>query len=181
VGARGEDACRRAIELRYRLLPYMYTVFEEAARTGLPVLRPLFLRYLADPAARVADQALLGAGLMLAPVLHPAKTAREVYLPAGRWEEFRTGLGHRGAATIVADADDAPVFVCGGTVLPVGPVRRHVDEQSSEPLELYVVADESGRAAGRLYEDDGCSFRHEDEACCTTSYTFANGVLRAER
>jgi alpha-glucosidase len=181
-GERIEAVCRRALELRYRLLPYLYTVFEEAARTGAPVLRPLLYHYGDDEAARLRhDQALLGADLMVAPVLWPGRTAREVYLPDGRWYDLRSGEVADGRTHVLADAPldgEIPVYARGGSIIPFGPVQRWVDERRLDPLTLQVFPDSHDGAQGRLYEDDGIS---PTGASSTTRYDYRDGTVTGRR
>ena len=156
--------CRAAIELRYRLLPYLYTVVEEAVRTGLPVLRPLFLEFPRDRGSQlVGDQALLGRDLLIAPVLRPGQTSRLAYLPPGDWYDARSGRRHAGGQTIAVAAgldDGLPLFARAGSVIPMAPVTQSTSERPDR-LEVHVYPTR-GRAAGDLYEDDGEStgYRH---------------------
>jgi alpha-glucosidase len=92
-----EELCRSAIELRYQLLPHLYTLLHEASQKGHPPLRPLFFHYPDDQRAQeLSDQALLGRGLLLAPVVRPGVRARVVYFPEGRWTDTRDGTVHDG-------------------------------------------------------------------------------------
>jgi alpha-glucosidase len=181
-GDRIEAVCRRALELRYRLLPYLYTVFEEAARTGAPVLRPLLYHYGDDSSARLRhDQALLGRDLMVAPVLWPGRAARDVYLPAGRWYDLHTGVVADGRAHVLADAPldgEIPVYARGGAIIPFGPVQQWTDECRLDPLTLDVYPDIHDRAYGVLYEDDGIS---RTGASSTTRYDYRDGTVTARR
>jgi alpha-glucosidase len=184
-GQRIEAICRRALELRYRLLPYLYTVFEEAARTGAPVLRPLLYHYGDDESARLRhDQALLGRDLMVAPVLRPGRKARDVYLPDGRWYDLRTGIVADGRSHVLADAPldgEIPVYARGGAIIPFAPVRQWTDERPLDPLTLEVFPDAQDRAEGLLYEDDGTSLAYRTGAASTTRYDYRDGVLTARR
>jgi alpha-glucosidase len=184
-----EAACRRAIELRYRLLPYLYSLFEEAARTGAAILRPLFFHYADDRATdELSDEALLGRDLLLAPALHPGQLQRAVYLPAGTWTDLRSAERHTGPGWILASCgldEDLPLFVRGGAVLPTAPLVQWTDERPLDPLTLEVFPDEAGDAEGRLYEDDGHSFAYERGESCVTTFTARTEdgrvVVRARR
>ncbi len=164
--------CRRAIELRYRLLPYLYTVVEEAAATGRPILRPLFLHDPSDRAARdIADEALVGRDLLIAPVMRPGKTSREVYLPRGAWYDLRTGRLLEGGQATLASAgldEELPHFARAGSILPMGPALRSTGERPLDPLTLHVFPDDAGRAGGTLYEDDGSSLGYRRGDWCRT-------------
>jgi len=157
-GPEYEAIHRRFIELRYELLPYLYTVFEEAARTGWPVMRPLFLEYPMDRQTyRMDTQFLLGRDLLVAPVLEEGARSVEVYLPDGEWFDFWTGervIGPR-RVRVEAPLDRVPLFVRGGAILPMQPVFQYVDEAPINPLLLNVFP--SRECAGALYEDDGVS------------------------
>ena len=103
---------RRAIELRYQLLPHLYNLMEEASRTGAPVFRPLFYEYPDDPATCERDDEFLwGRDLLVAPVLREGVTDREVYLPKGDWYDFWTGgaqCGRPRASACPSTIDDDP-------------------------------------------------------------------------
>jgi alpha-glucosidase len=173
-GEQAEQISRRAIELRYQLLPYLYSLFEEAARTGAPIARPLFYHYPADSATHlIHDQALLGRDLLLAPILRPGKVCREVYLPAGIWYDLRSGERLAGPRQLLAEARlEAllPLYARGGAVIPGGPVMQWIGERPLDRLTLDVYLDENGVAEGLLYEDDGMSFDYEQGSCCRTFY-----------
>src|SRR5262249_54929837 len=84
-----EPICRKYLELRYRLLPYLYSAAREATQTGLPIMRALWLHYADDhTAAARADEYLWGRDILVAPVTDQGATSRRVYLPKGRWYDF---------------------------------------------------------------------------------------------
>lgn len=150
-----EAICKRYIELRYRLLPYWYSLFAEAARTGLPPMRPLVLEYQEDPETRhVGDQFLVGRDLLVAPVAQPGITRRLVYLPEGTWFDFWTGRHYEGKQHVVslAPLETLPLFVRAGAVLPMWPVMDHVGARPVERLTLHLFA---GKGEFTLYEDAG--------------------------
>jgi alpha-glucosidase len=155
-GARHEALNRRAIELRYELLPHVYNVMREASVSGVPALRPLVLEYPDDPRTyQVQDQFLFGSELLVAPVLHEGAAQRSVYLPAGDWHDFWTGTRLAGAAThrVAADLATLPIFVRGGAFVFRQPVVQHSGEAAGQPLIVDVYPAASSEA--RLYEDDG--------------------------
>jgi len=157
-----EIICRKYLELRYRLLPYLYSSVDQTHRSGLPLMRALWLIYPQDAKAlTIADQYLFGDNLLVAPVIEPGATQRKAYLPAGAWWDFWSNRQLKGGAEIAREVDLAtlPLFVAAGAILPMGPVCQHTAESSNEPVKLQVYPGADGRFT--LYEDDGTSFRYE--------------------
>ncbi len=157
-----ESVCRRYIELRYCLLPYLYTTAWQAAETGLPMVRPLALNFPSDPRlASLDDEFLCGDALLVAPVLDEGSTARGVYLPAGDWYDFWTGSHVAGPVDLAVRAplEALPLYVRAGSVVPMGPVMQHSEEFVPETLELHVFA---GNGESSLYEDDGHTQAYRD-------------------
>lgn len=155
-GKEVEDICRHYLALRYRLLPYFYSLCAEAARSGAPIIRPLFWHYQNDPAASVcSDQFLLGRDIMVAPVLRQGATARSVYLPNDVWYDFWTGERFQGGTHIAVEtpAELIPVFVRAGAILPMDEARQFVGETPQEVVYLNVWPGTEGEL--RWYEDDG--------------------------
>jgi alpha-glucosidase len=156
-GARIEACTRAAIERRMRLLPYLYTVFREAHEDGSPVARPLFLADPADPELRdVDDSFLLGADLLVAPMLAAGLERRDVLLPRGGWYAFPGGglrIGER-IARAAAPLGVLPLFARAGAVLPVYDESPQHTGQGA-PLALHVFLDAEARALGRLFQDPG--------------------------
>lgn len=153
-----------SIRLRYRLLPYLYTLFEEMSRTGIPVFRPLFLEFPDDPgSAGVEDQMMLGSALMAAPVLEEGRTSRPVYLPPGTWFDWHTGEGYEGGRNITVEApvDRLPLYARAGSAIPTQPVVQHTGEMEGLLMEWLAWTDGSP-AQGVCYEDDGVSYRYQN-------------------
>lgn len=114
-------AARSWLKERYRLMPYLESLADEASRTGAPLLRPLVWEFQDDPAvATLADQAMLGPWLLVAPVVEPSATSRTVYLPAGRWFDAASDAIVDGPTTIDAPLRLAalPMFVREGAIVP---------------------------------------------------------------
>jgi alpha-glucosidase len=163
-GDDGLAAMTRAIELRYRLIPYLYTFAEATYRTGLPPMRPLFLEFPDDHATwPVNDEWMLGDRVLAAPVLTKGGE-RKVYLPAGAWFDGNTGKAVAGAQTLdltPVPLDVIPFYVRAGTILPLGPVTQSTAE-AEDPLELRIYP--GADAAFSLYEDDGNTYAYEKGA-----------------
>lgn len=147
------------LELRYRLMPYIYTAAADSHFEGAPIMRGLALDFPADATAkRVADQYLFGPSILVAPVTRHGATSRTVYFPgAATWYNAWTGEAVKGgeARTVAAPLDQMPMFVRAGAILPMGPVTQYVDEKPDAPLTLNVHTGADGHYS--LYEDDGVS------------------------
>jgi alpha-glucosidase len=158
-GEEVEAIARQYIELRYRLLPYLYTAVWQAASTGCPVARPLAFVYPEDRnTTSLDDEYLWGDSFLVAPVIKPGAMGRPVYLPAGQWLDFWSGRPYEGGQIIEVEAplEKLPLFVKAGSIVPLWPVQQYVGEQAIENLTLQVYwAD--GEHISLYYEDDGLS------------------------
>ena len=154
-----EPICRKYLELRYRMLPYLYSLVRECATTGMPIMRALWLHYPYDPAAVVCeDQYLWGKNILVAPVVEKGATTRQIYLPHGAWYDFWTGARIEGGRVITRDVDleTMPLYVRAGSILPLGPVKQYTSQKVDGPLSITIYRGEDGSFL--LYEDDGTSF-----------------------
>lgn len=157
-----ESICRRWIELRYELLPFLYTAAWQAAEQGVPIMRPLAFEFLADRRTySLDDEFLVGDALLAAPVGHAGQRRRPVYLPGGTWYDFWTGQPCQGDVDAEAPLERMPLYVRAGTVLPLGPVAQHSGEWPPEALRLHVYP---GQGDSVLYEDDGHSLAYQSGA-----------------
>ena len=176
-----ENMVRAALELRYRLLPFLYTTLEEAHRTGVPLFRPLLLEFQQDyTALNLDNQFMVGAALLAAPVVHANERARDVYLPAGRWYDYWTGaaLDTTGDLRRVdAPLERIPLFVRGGSIVPSTIAMSHTGEKPWNPLRFDVYPDAKGAATGSLYEDDGASPAYLQGAFHRTTLSLAGRRL----
>jgi alpha-glucosidase (family GH31 glycosyl hydrolase) len=157
--ARVEPICRKYLELRYRLLPYLYSAVREATKTGMPVMRALWLHYPDDPAAVArADVFLWGRDILAAPVVEQGAKERRLYLPRGIWHDYWSGERHDGGREIAraVELDTLPLYVRAGAILPVGPVRQYTAEKVDEPLSIAIYPGADGSFL--LYDDDGSTF-----------------------
>lgn len=169
-GDRVERICREYIELRYQLLPYLYTLFWEAASTGAPILRPLVYQYPQDlHTYTLYDQVLLGASFMAAPIYRPGVDHRAVYLPEGTWYDWWSGEAHTGPTHILAHAplERMPLYARAGAIIPMAPVMQYVDERPMDELRVRVWP---GTGEFNFYEDDGHSFEYRQGNWATTLY-----------
>ena len=165
-GAAVEGVARQFLDLRYRLIPLLYSLHHEAHVTGVPVLRSLPLQESTDPAAaHIDDQFFVGNSLLVAPIFNDAGD-RRVYLPKGLWYDF---FGERppvqGGGEVARSAvplDRIPVYVRAGAVIPLGPAMQYTGEKPVDPLDVHVYGFDASQLAGTprsnefaLYEDDG--------------------------
>ena len=150
--------------LRYRLMPYLYSLAGAVTHDGNTMMRPLVMDFPDDSAARsLTDEYLFGPALLVAPVTTYQARSRAVYLPAtpGGWFDFWTGAAIAGGQTIDAAApyDALPLHVRAGAIVPFGPELQYVGEKPTDPVTLYVYTGANG--AFTLYEDDGLSYGYE--------------------
>jgi alpha-D-xyloside xylohydrolase len=171
-----------ALRLRYRLLPYIYSIAGWTTTRGYTILRALPFDFRSDARTYdVADEFLFGPAFLVAPVHMPIRylagsqpladipATRRVYLPAGAdWYEFQTGRKLSGGQSVDVGLtlERIPVYVRAGSIVPMGPDRLHAGDSPNAPLELHVY---SGRdATFTLYEDDGDGYGYERGASATT-------------
>jgi len=162
---RTEAQCRLALARRYRLLPYLYNLFHDAATIGLPVVRPLFFADPADLSLRQEDHAfLLGGDVLVQPQLLKAET-HAFAMPKGHWRSFTLA-----GEDPVSDTAHPVLRLRDGAILPVGPGGQTSDKAFEGPLTLIVALDAKGAAVGRLYEDAGEGFGYLEGDYLLTTY-----------
>jgi alpha-glucosidase len=166
-----ESAARSFLNLRYHLVPYLYSLHEAAHRTGIPILRPFLLQEPQDPTGvRIDDQFFVGDNILVAPVFND-EGDRKLYLPEGRWYDFFGELQPvQGGGKIEREAvplDRLPVYVRAGSVIPLGPAMQYTGQKPVDPLSVHVygfaptdLAGERRISAFSLYEDDGLSIAY---------------------
>jgi alpha-glucosidase len=173
---------RSIINRRYQWLPYMYSLFERASRTGEPVLAPTFFHFPSDAETYRQDTAfMLGANVLVAPVFTEGATTQAVYLPAGvNWVDYHTDAVYPGGRTVVLPAPlgRVPLLVREGAIVPGGPIRQHVGDNAVGPLtvDLYAGPD----ASFSLYEDDGISLEYAAGRSLRRQLTLATRVSTSE-
>lgn len=171
-GEEVETTARQALNNRYMLLPYYYTLFHDAHTKGLPIARPVFFADPADPALRSEDDLfLLGEGLLIKPSL-TLHDDRALTMPKGVWNKLELEG---------ADNPDIPdFFVKGGCIIPTGPVMQYADEKPLSPLTLIVSLDQNGKARGTLYEDSGDGYQYQNGDYLLSTYTAERQGNRVE-
>jgi alpha-D-xyloside xylohydrolase len=155
--------------LRYRFLPYIYSLAWRVTNEHSTMMRPLAMDFRHDPRALdIGDQYMFGPALLVSPVVWPKATSRKLYLPASTtWTNFWTGESSAGGVMTDADAprDVIPLFVRAGSILPMGPDLQYADQKPADPIELRIFPGADG--AFTLYEDEGDSYRYENGAYAT--------------
>ncbi len=174
-----EPICKKYLELRYRLTPYLYSAVRECTETGLPIMRALWLHYPDDAAAvGRGDQYLWGRDMLVAPVVEKGATSRRLYLPRGAWYDFWTEERVTGGREIdrAVDLETTPLYVRAGAIIPMGPVRQYTAEPVEGPLTLVVYPGADGSFL--VYEDDGRSFEYRRGAWMGLAARWRDGERR---
>ncbi|MGD0939449.1 MAG: TIM-barrel domain-containing protein [Terracidiphilus sp.] len=200
IGGTEQEAIRRRfIDTRYQLMPYLYTLAEEASRTGIPMLRPLFLEFPQvfqdghpiDTDNNASGEFLLGADLLVAPPAYPDETdAYSIEFPSADWFDFWTGakIGAPVSSStynpdppaipgpkvplsiqVTPELAQLPVYVRAGSILPMEPITQSTNEKPKGPLTLRVYPGDA--CAGDLYEDDGKSYEFQHGMYLRMSFT----------
>lgn len=165
--------------LRYRLLPYIYSLSWDVTRNRGTMMRPLVMDFQNDAkVAAIGDEYMFGKALLVAPVVQKGAASRDVYLPGKQpWYDFWTGAKHP-AGTLAAKADIAtiPVYAKAGSVLPLGPVVQYADQKTADPIELRVYPGADGAFA--LYDDAGDGYGYEKGEHATIRLVWHNSAHR---
>ncbi len=166
-----EEVVRKALERRYAWLPYIYTLFEEASRTGLPVIRPIWMEGFHGPWWFENQTFMLGSDILVIPNMRPGKRDWTVELPKGVWYDGNSGmiLGGGQATRISADIDTLPYFIRAGAIIPMQSPVQSTTHAPSEPLMLDVWP--YGTSSGTVYEDDGTSYDYREGVYRRTVFT----------
>ncbi|MFZ3330186.1 MAG: TIM-barrel domain-containing protein [Candidatus Acidiferrales bacterium] len=169
-GEQAEADAKAAIELRYRLIPYMYSYERQAHETGVGVVRPLFWDFPNDGVrlADITDEWMFGDSLLAAPVRGEGQARRTIYLPAGHWFDYFRGQQYEGGKSIVYSVNpetwaDIPLFIRAGAILPTQDVQQYVGEHpvTSVVVDVFPTAAET---SFDYYDDDGISYAYEKGA-----------------
>jgi alpha-D-xyloside xylohydrolase len=148
--------------LRYRLMPYIYSVAWRVTHDGYTMMRPLVMDFPNDAQAlQIGNQFMFGPSILVNPVTHPGAETRRLYLPAGTWYNFWTGEALAGGKWITAPAPlgTMPLYVHAGSIVPMGPVIQYTGEKPDAPIELRVYPGADGNFT--LYNDDGTTYDYE--------------------
>jgi len=156
---------RKFIELRYKLLPYIYSAFWEHHRYGFPILRPVVMLEQEIPTNRYReDEFTFGDKILVCPVLEEGATSRKVYLPEGAWYDYWTHAALEGGEEYMVGAplDSMPIFVKAGSVIPEYPVMQHVNEFEIDEL-MFQIYYSNYEVNSFYFEDHGDTFAYEQD------------------
>jgi alpha-D-xyloside xylohydrolase len=168
-------------KLRYRLMPYIYSLAGMTYLNDYTIMRPLVMDFTADANVRdISDQYMFGPALMVCPVYTYGARQRQVYFPAGSvWYDYYTGARIEGGQTLTVDApyEHIPLFVRAGSILPNGPEMQYSDEKQPEVIDLYLYPGQDGQFS--LYEDEGVNYNYEKGQYALIHFTYhdAEGLL----
>ncbi len=153
---------RKYIELRYQFLPYLYDLFYQGEKTGLPVMRPLVLHYANDKNTHnMNGEFLVGENILVAPVLEQGADKKMVYLPEGTWYDYWTGEAVEGSQYILRDApiDVCPIYIKAGSIIPMYDCVQYVGEQPYNTLYLLTTP---GAGTYQHFRDNGTDYEYQN-------------------
>ena len=173
-GRRAQTILTEYDELRYRLLPYIYSLAWRTTSEGYTPMRALVMDFPGDRRALdVANEFMFGPAFMVNPVTEAGAATRSVYLPAGAsWYDFWTGAALRGGQPVNASAplEILPLYVRAGSIIPMGPELQYTSEKPADPIELRIYRGADGKFT--LYEDDGETYAYEKREYATILFTW---------
>lgn len=165
-----QNIMRQYLDLRYRLLPYLYSVAWDVTANGQSFMRPLVMDFAHDPQAiNIGSEYLFGPSILVTPVTTQGATTQAVYLPAGKgsWVNFWTGASSAGGQSVdtAAPIETLPLYIRPGSLIPMGPFLQYSNEKPADPIELRIYPGADGTFT--MYEDEGDSYRYEKGAYAT--------------
>ena len=180
-GSKAYESILYYMKLRYRLMPYIYSLTGAVHFEDATIMRALAMDYPHDPEVRdLSDQWLFGPAIMVCPVFEYKATSRSVYFPEGTWYDFYTGEKIEGGRRITVDApyERIPLYVRAGSIIPMGPDMEWTDEKPLEEVTLMVYP--GANSDFTLYEDDGLTYGYERGEYAVTRIHWNNAVGKAD-
>ena len=174
-GAEAQGIIANALKDRYRLLPYLYSNAAAVAFEGSTLMRPLIFDFATDVEALAQKhEYMFGKALLVNPVTEPGVTTWRTYLPVNKagWYDFRTGKHYTGGQTVetAVNRTNIPVYVKGGSILPIGPDKQYAADKADAPIEFHIYP--GADATFTLYEDDGHTNEYEQGKCSRIAFTW---------
>jgi len=160
-------------KLRYRLMPYIYSLAWRTTNENYTIMRPLVMDFRTDTRAQnIGDQFLFGPAVLVNPVTEPGAKTRHLYLPQTTWYDFWTGSSTAGGQMIEAASpiERMPLYVRAGSILPLGPEEEYATEKPADPLELRVYRGADGDFI--LYEDENDTYNYEKGVHATIHFSW---------
>jgi len=166
--------CKKMIDLRYRLIPYIYSTSWEVSKNNASMMKALPMDFRTDTAVYSKNmQFMFGNAFLVSPVVVSTNSTFPVYLPKSvNWFDFYTGKTYQGGQTIQADAplDKIPLFVRAGSIVPMGKLMQYVGEKQQDTLEIRIYTGANGKFT--LYEDEGDNYNYEKGKYATISFSW---------
>jgi len=157
------DVTRKFIEIRYQLLPYLYSAFYEYCEDGIPIIKPLYYFDQEDPQTHFrTDEFIYGNHLLVCPIIEPNAKGRRMFIPRGKWYDFWTNDVYYGGKEQWVDADinSMPIFIKAGAIIPRYPIQQYVGEKEINELKLDIYY-KSGIEESMIYEDAKDGYDHK--------------------
>jgi len=176
-GKDAERIIKQQLELRYRLLPYIYSAAAEVSNAGSTLMRPLLFDFAQDnDALKRETEYMFGKSILVNPVLKPNVSLYETYLPVNNegWYDFQNNKHYQGGQCINTDVsiENIPLFVKAGSIIPFGPIKQYALQKSDDPIEIRVYTGSDAEYA--LYEDEGDNYNCEQGAFSTIKFVWNN-------
>ena len=169
-----EANMRRMLDLRYRLMPYIYSEAWQITKNGSTMMRPLVMDFNGDTVALNQQfEYMFGKALLVAPITEPGINELKVYLPKTiDWYDFWTGKQIKGGGTIITDAplQKIPLFVKTGSIIPMGPFIQYSTEKTTHPIVIRIYPGADGEFT--LYEDENDNYNYEKGIYATITFTW---------
>jgi alpha-glucosidase len=165
-GEQAEAVSKEAIELRYQLIPYMYSYERQAYETGIGLVKPLFYQFPNDEKlANDVESWMFGDHLLVSPVVEEGQTSKSIYLPEGQWIDYFKGKKYDGGQTIsyplnAKTWEDIPLFIREGAIIPQYPIMNYVGEREVEQMAIHIFPS-TKQSEFVLYDDDGETYDYE--------------------
>jgi alpha-glucosidase len=167
-----ENINRKFIELRYKLLPYIYSAFWEQSRYGYPILRPVLMLEQESGNINREEEFAFGDKILVAPILRQGVSAKRVYLPKGKWYDFWDHAPFEGGQEyeVETNIETMPIFIKEGAVMPEAPVMQYSSEKAIEIMHLKVYHTDK-KVNSFLYEDHGDTYAYESDVYAEKKFT----------
>ncbi|CAM3642129.1 TIM-barrel domain-containing protein [Mucilaginibacter galii] len=173
-----ESNMRKMLNLRYQLMPYIYSLAWQVSSKSSTMMRPLVMDFAADKqAVQQPYEYMFGKSILVAPITEAGVKEKDVYLPkASAWYDWWTGQRYRGGQSIKADAslDKIPLFVKAGAIIPVGQTMQYTAQKRADTLEIRIYSGANGSFA--LYEDEGDNYNYEQGKYSTLQFSYNDAL-----